>query len=145
VKNITLSDSSTVAIAIERANVGLCYSWLYVRYGWTGAPFYNGAGALTTHKGRPRKRCKIALPECSPPSDSDPFAAPNFSKRSSPKTSWFINLNCFLYSLYNEGIQCTGNGDVLKRNTDPSDLSFSKSLAYVGLFVEQPVLEQIVL
>jgi len=64
--------------------------------GWwfvTGTPpFYNGAGGLTTHKGRPRKRCKIALPECSPPSDGDPFAAPNFGKCPSWEISCFIQV-----------------------------------------------------
>jgi len=61
----------------------------------SGPPFYNGAGGLTTHKGRPRKRCKIALPECSPPSDGDPFAAPNFGNlRSSLEISCFIHFTC---------------------------------------------------
>lgn len=43
------------------------------------APFYNGVGA--SQKGRPRKRCKVALqPDCSPQpaSDGDPYNTSGF-------------------------------------------------------------------
>jgi len=67
-------------------------NWEWLVWYVTGAPFYNGAAGPTTHKGRPRKRCKIALPECSPPSDGDLFAAPNFGERSTSEIPPFYSL-----------------------------------------------------
>ena len=80
-----------------------------------GPPFYNGAGGLTTHKGRPRKRCKIALPECSPPSDGDPFAAPNFGNLHS-----VLEISCFMHITF---MYIGINKGVLRLNRDHVDPS----------------------